>query len=64
MIRYAIKVDDRWYALGTKFNSDIQFAHLFSTLALAQRKAEYYIHRIPRWYKDVQIVPFQMAESF
>ena len=43
-------------AIGTGATGDKQFAHLYTTYALAEKKASYY-KKNKQWYKDVKIVP-------
>jgi len=62
MLRYGIKVDGKWVTIGRGFNSDVQYAYLYSNERLAKLKVEYFL-RNPQWYKTVEIVTFRVYEN-
>lgn len=66
MIRYAVKFEHatadtgpHYEAIGTGSTNDKQFAHLYTTLELAQKKArQYRAHN--QWYKNVEVIDVEV----
>ncbi len=65
MIRYAVKFEDvktgeaRYEAIGLGTSPDRQYAHLYTTLELAEKKAAQY-RKGKQWWKNVEVIPVEV----
>ena len=67
MIRYVVKYEavlsdgrPMYIAVGAGATDNKQFAHLYTTEALAEKKAKYYRDR-SQWYVNVEVIPVEVV---